>query len=118
MKLEVGQIDIYSQFERWYAGCDHSGHHMKFTPKKAYLDAVPRAVTQACSIPLKYKAGFFLVIMKYIRDSVPAACITSPRMTVNIYKPSCSAVLAKSSMLIILPAIKHMIPNGEYLDNQ
>lgn len=36
-------------------------------------------------------------------------------MTVTMYKPNIWAVAVKLLIDIILPAIKHIIPNGEYL---
>jgi len=36
-----------------------------------YLDAVPKAVTQACSMPLKKSIGFLRVITAYIMKRVP-----------------------------------------------
>ena len=80
-----------------------------------YLEAEPRAKTQACSIPLKYSKGFFLTTTKYMMKIVPRVWMSSPRITVSMYNPSCSAVSARFGMLMILPAIRHMIPNGEYL---
>ena len=85
---------------------------------EANLEAVPRAVTQAWSIPLKNKRGFLRVMTKVSPNSVPQAWMIKPRMTVTMYKPSCWAVFCKSGMLKIFPTIKHIIPNGEYLENE
>lgn len=79
------------------------------------LLAVPRAVTQACSMPRKKTAGFWWVIKKKMAGRVMIAWIIRPTMTVIMYKPSCCAVEARLAIPMILPAIRHMIPNGEYL---
>ena len=84
-------------------------------PEVCHLEAVPMAVIQAGSRPLKYLAGLRLVMMKNMSESVMQAWMSSPVITVTMYMPSCSAVLARFSRLRILPAIRHMIPKGEYL---
>ena len=82
-----------------------------------HLEAVPRAVIQACKMPLKKTAGFLRVITKYMILSVPQAWMMRPRMTVNMYRPSCEAVWDRLSILRICPAIRNMMPMGEYLQN-
>ena len=55
------------------------------------------------------------VIAKKSKHKLKKKWMTNPRMTVSMYMPSCSAVLDKLGMLMILPATRHMIPKGEYL---
>lgn len=50
--------------------------------------------------------------------SVKTAWIKRPMMTVSMYMPSCWAVEARLAIPMILPAIRHMIPNGEYLRSE
>lgn len=80
-----------------------------------YLDAVPNAVIQACIIPLKNAAGFCRVKNQNIVGRVINAWNNKPNMTVTMYKPNIWAVAVKLLIDIILPAIRHIIPNGEYL---
>lgn len=55
-------------------------------PLLCHLEAVPNAVTQACSMPLKKVAGFCLVITQNIAGSVIIAWIRRPTITVIMYK--------------------------------
>ena len=46
---------------------------------------------------------------------VPNVWTVALRVTVNTYNPSCLAVSARLSMDMILPAMRHRMPTGEYL---
>lgn len=83
-----------------------------------YLDAVPNAVIQACIIPLKNTAGFCRVKNQNIVGRVINAWNNKPNMTVTMYRPNIWAVAVKLLIDIILPAIRHIIPNGEYLHGE
>ena len=80
-----------------------------------YLDAVAIAVIQAWTIPLKKIAGFCRVTSAKIPGNVITAWIKSPATTVTIYKPNIFAVSTRFTIDIILPAMRHIIPKGEYL---
>ena len=79
------------------------------------LDAVASPVIQAWKMPWKNLSGLRRVMMKKLSESVTQAWKRSPTITVSMYMPSDMAVLPRSSMLRILPAIRHIRPNGAYL---
>ena len=93
-------------------------HNRSMLRMCSYLEAVPMAVIHAGSSPLKNFAGLRRVMIQNISDNVMQAWMSSPVMTVTMYMPSCSAVVAKFSRLRILPAIRHIIPKGEYLQRK
>ena len=80
-----------------------------------YLEAVASPVIQAWKIPLKKVSGLRRVMMKKLSESVTTAWKRRPTITVNMYMPSDVPVFFRSSILMILPAIRHSKPNGAYL---
>lgn len=81
----------------------------------AHLEAVPIAVTQAWFTPHIMRYGFLRLRAKQIPGSMISAWMVRPKRMVTMYIPSCWPTFAGSSSSRILPAIKNMIPMGEYL---
>ena len=79
------------------------------------LDAVPNAVTIACSTPTRYVYGFFRVKKKKINGKMMKPWMPNPVNTVSMYRPKLRNSSTGSSMCKISLATKNMIPMGEYL---
>lgn len=82
---------------------------------QSYLEAVPRAVTQAWKIPMKNVKGFSFTMTKYMVGRKIPPWMMSPTMTVIMYMPSCRATTSRSAMEMILPQMRQAMPRGEYL---
>lgn len=76
---------------------------------------MPKAVAMASKMPLRNTYGFRLVMTKYSSGRSTPPWMVNPNSTVRKYSPTLVISTPKSSIPTILPAIRKVIPIGEYL---
>lgn len=76
---------------------------------------MPKAVAMASRMPLRNTYGFRLVMTKYSSGRSTPPWMVNPNSTVRKYSPTLVISTPKSSIPTILPAIRKVIPIGEYL---